>query len=752
MNNLIKYILAVSLCLTFRAENSRARDYLFHPDKFYYVTGETIHFVIYRSGSGDENNANPFYLQLVRKDDDSSEQRPVSGIKFLFPGQVFSGSLAIGDTLETGDYFILGFDRQHLVRGSPAFVQPVFIYNAFLRKPVPEIPAAIEYFPEGGQVITGFDCRIRYFLSFENAGNLEDTWVTEDDSAILHLPATRSGEFLLTARQGRKYDLFTRFDNSVYHISIPTENTGYSLQPENNGPGFVNVRVTGRSGSRPEQLSLITDPPNLRSMEIGLEAGASLDTVYRIPITNYTGPVRISLSRNNQLYLTRWIYIPSAGEARVSLNDLPGTIATGTSVVLNGSLPVLKNSQDPVIRLSASIVYTSHSGLPNLPLPGRDNPAAWELTYELSRSLTKDHFVTVPAGAKEGDLFFTADSASLASFLSESVPGISGRLIGNDRPVPYQTVYLVGKGKDIYIDGINLNEKGEFKFPDMDLPACHSIDLITRQEAGTAYTYLLYGDVTSSCPFRISGNLRPVPDYRIAFEQYALKNILIENSFWKPEKIKQPDSIPVNYFYGTPVKRIHPEDYISFATLPEVIREIVPMVKIQYRNGSYKTRFRDIRASDYCCTGDPLYFVNDEPCLDNRYVMKIKPDSIDYIDVILPVEAIRRFGVIGSNGILALRLKSHGMEGLNLSGNKRHIDILNPENKEEETRSLPEGYPDFRDRLFWSDSIPVDRDRNFRIEFKTSYLEGDYYILINGITESGEIISHIQKFSVTASR
>jgi hypothetical protein len=131
--------------------------------------------------------------------------------------------------------------------------------------------------------------------------------------------------------------------------------------------------------------------------------------------------------------------------------------------------------------------------------------------------------------------------------------------------------------------------------------------------------------------------------------------------------------------------------------------------------------------------------------------MGLDPQKIEYIDVIRPIEAIHQFGEIGRNGIISIKLKAGISMKSDTGSQKKKIVFATIENRfTGYDKSLPDSYPDFREQLFWSSEISVENNQKFNIRFKASYLEGDYFLLINGITSDGKPIVDLQKIKISS--
>lgn len=320
---------------------------------------------------------------------------------------------------------------------------------------------------------------------------------------------------------------------------------------------------------------------------------------------------------------------------------------------------------------------------------------------------------------------------------------IKGKLLINDNPGEIQKVYFYAyKDQKILLDKYITDYEGNFRFLIPDYENDYRLEILTYPQVNKTYQFKLTNLPYFDSLYQINTTM-VMPEHIDQFTDLALKQFLVQNSYAAIGAMQSMDTSAARIStFARPSHSIKLQDYVHFSTLPEIIREIVPQVTVKYTHDKYEVRIWDTRAKNYCCNEDPLIFVNTEPFLDINPVMKLNTNDIAGIDVIRPIEAIKAFGDIGVNGIMAINLKDNIKENLIASRGKAYFKILGEETKREyQSPEFGQNDPDFRSFLYWNGELDTNATGTFSFEFKNSLLPSEYIIVINGITESGIPVS-----------
>lgn len=462
---------------------------------------------------------------------------------------------------------------------------------------------------------------------------------------------------------------------------------------------------------------------------------------------------------------------------------LPENILTGTYIL--GAFPFpLDNQIDPTIytylyvfnpKESDKIMDEAKGEMGNIISPDFNTahqhfPDPVNISYRIEKESIKDSLLTfhgnvfaggqVMKGAKMSVSLMDRrfyDSHQSALIESRNQPGIRkppltfsqnkwdsirkegsylhGRILIDQVPFPYKKIYYFYQDDSLlFIDTYITDPNGNFRFSEPDLPDIYTLKLLTLPEPGKSYRFELNERLFRDSIYHLN-----VPDYhpenRDAFNQYAYKKYLIDQSYLN-QTITVQETKSVRFMIeARPSHTIVLDDYVSFSTLAEILREIVPQVSVKYQDGRYEIRIFDARAKNYCCTGNPLIFINQEPYVDLQELMNMNTADIYSLEVIRPTEAILSFGDIGLNGILKINLREGIAPPEIQSRGKASFQIPGYQSqKEYQIQDLNADYPDFRSFLFWNGHMKTGPDGSFEFRFKPSHLDEDFMIVIKGIT------------------
>jgi hypothetical protein len=324
---------------------------------------------------------------------------------------------------------------------------------------------------------------------------------------------------------------------------------------------------------------------------------------------------------------------------------------------------------------------------------------------------------------------------------------LHGKLMIDDQPGAIRKVYYYAKKDSTVIFEYDITDHlGMFKFREPALQDVYSIKLFTFPEEKETCSFELLNPIYTDSIFNLN-----IPKYYLqktrSFRDYALKKFLIDQSYLLQtySETKSSDKFPV--IFNTS-QEIIMDNYIEFSTLPEIIREIVPLVSIKYKKGKYQIRIFDSRAKSFCCKDNPLIFVNDELFPDNGTVMNLPTNEIYSIEVLRTVDAIKQFGEVGINGFLKINMQSDTIVP-NSEGNGVYSIILPGFQKETSKQAFHSGhdYPDFRNFLFWDGDIVSRSNEKFQFQFKASNLDTEYAIILRGMTDDGRMICEAMEFN-----
>ncbi|HEY0739986.1 MAG TPA: hypothetical protein VGD40_00940 [Chryseosolibacter sp.] len=235
----------------------------------------------------------------------------------------------------------------------------------------------------------------------------------------------------------------------------------------------------------------------------------------------------------------------------------------------------------------------------------------------------------------------------------------------------------------------------------------------------------------------------------------ARQQRLITNSFGYNQKahnyrkVTSPNAQIEEEIFGADTE-IDLEKFLVFPTMEETIREIIPMV--QHRRiknvSTIRVYFSDVNRQ---ATVSPVFIIDGVMTDDTDYFMSLKPSDVAKIKVVNTREKLQTFGAIGRGGVILVETKiTDNFSKVPRSKNSFVVHGLSEPVKVNtfDGRSFKDKVPDLRTSLYWNPSIVLDENGEASFSFFTSDVTGEYSIVVDGITTSGEPVQLESNLSV----
>jgi hypothetical protein len=204
-------------------------------------------------------------------------------------------------------------------------------------------------------------------------------------------------------------------------------------------------------------------------------------------------------------------------------------------------------------------------------------------------------------------------------------------------------------------------------------------------------------------------------------------------------------------FYFMPYQTIYLGNYITLDSLEEYFHELVPSVKFTRKRGEYDISVID-QQSFTSLKEKPGLFL-DGVLFDNYAALaNIPPAEIDRISII-PADYYYKDLTFG--GIIDIHTKKSDFNNVKLlPGMTRFIypktsatefKFISPDYS---VTSTPGRIPDFRYLLTWEPNVKSDSSGVATVQFYTGDITGSFVIMVEGLSDEGEIIQAENEFSV----
>lgn len=182
-------------------------------------------------------------------------------------------------------------------------------------------------------------------------------------------------------------------------------------------------------------------------------------------------------------------------------------------------------------------------------------------------------------------------------------------------------------------------------------------------------------------------------------------------------------------------------DYLILNTFNEVVVDILTGVGISSHKGKKEIRITDPIDGTYDYR--PAIIVNDRQLGDPDLLWSLPPIYLSEIKVLSSKQSLGVFGELGKYGILAIKLQNDSPKGLLSHPSDHRITI-------EGFLDTPSGSsshnaPEFRNLLYNSADHFTEKSKWI---LRTSSETGDYKLLLQGLSEKGELLHSEATFSV----
>ena len=182
------------------------------------------------------------------------------------------------------------------------------------------------------------------------------------------------------------------------------------------------------------------------------------------------------------------------------------------------------------------------------------------------------------------------------------------------------------------------------------------------------------------------------------------------------------------------------DDYTRFTTMEEVIVEIVSELRIRRQDDgtrALQVYLKDAPSAPVLSTGKVLTLLDGVPVFDHRKILEYDPLLVASVDV------YPRTHFIGNRvfeGVVNFVTYRHNLPGLKFDENARVVDyqgVCLPMAATGENLPQGNGYPDYRQTVYWHPLLTLPAGGSLRIECRMPRYKGRFEARLEGLSADG---------------
>jgi hypothetical protein len=220
-------------------------------------------------------------------------------------------------------------------------------------------------------------------------------------------------------------------------------------------------------------------------------------------------------------------------------------------------------------------------------------------------------------------------------------------------------------------------------------------------------------------------------------------------SFYTEQKTKEVlrRQFDINDLISEPDVEFLMKEYISFANMEEVIKEILNGVFLRKRkSGNTLHMFSEDLLEVY--KESPFIFIDNKPTKDIEEFLKINPADIERIRLVNRNKKLRELGQFGAGGLIIIDLKQSASFATSYNEKLTFNAIGLSRKTKNVVRSQPSNAPDMRNVLLWEPNQKIKQGEPKELNLITSDRPGDYIMVVESISDTGKIGYATKKIKV----
>ncbi len=723
-----------------------------HTDRDLFYKGETIWFKAYITNSSsrklqEENDI--LVVQLFNKFGESVLEK-----KFHATSGLVKAQLDLPDSLQ-GTYLFVAYNQWQLNFGQDHIFKKKIKVEAFQETNVNHDNDTLDYdfqiFPEGGMLVENLQSRVGFKATstFGLGADVFGYLIRNGSDTLLTFASGHAGigSFIFIPETGNTYKVVVEALGIAKEFSIPiAEQEGVVLTVKNEDASRVNCLIQ-RSKKYSEEpfiiglfqqgklsegaVKTVFGQEHISFSKGGLHPGVAVITLFDknyLPLAERVIFINQDLNAEIEIQINAKEILPrKKSELIISLSDKEGNPLEGELSLAVIPSRFSRNLRQPNIKEYLLLSSEVKGEI--------ENPGYYFLN-DKNKDKAIDNLLLVQGWRKFNWKEIKNENLRLKYSREEKII-LKGKVyqIKNNLPFRNNSITASVGSVDPYFQYIVLDELGTFSIDASQIPDGELHFQSTAPYENGIRLDLEESSITSLKNIDLNS---PIEFYR---ENELRKVFAIYNSF-DLLKRKQPvvaiDKKQLNAPYDMVVDL---DDFVALNDMAEIIKEIVPGVKIRKKKGLFDLKLLNMDNKLYY-KYNPLFMVDGIPVYDLQIIMNLDHTEVKLIEVIRSKEGVKKYGHLGIGGVFQIRTKTgsfmppnvEGIASFDYKGVERSKEFFSPKYK---TSSKTDNMPDFRNTLLWKSDLSVDLTGKSTVEFYFSDELEDVIIEVQGLTKDG---------------
>jgi hypothetical protein len=699
------------------------------------------------------------YIEILNK-----ELKPVVQSKIALANGSGYGSCAIPGFLISGNYILRAY-TSWMKNFSADFYyeQTIHIVNALkgsVVSPAPKLSASIEFFPEGGSLVSGLQEKIAFKATDANGRGLDCNGIiiNQLNDTITRFQSLHNGmgNFQFRPEKNAAYYAVLRLNDSLIKQKLPEgQEHGMVMNITGEDAGKLKITVQATADLNNTNIYLLTQTRQiLKNVQSnGIKGGEA----YFLVDKNELGDGISSITLFNQfrqavcerLVFKRpqeKLFIQAKTDQDIYHTRKPVQINLATTNSVN--LPVTGNYSLSVFMIDSlqtmpeeniiSWLYLSSDLIGKI-----ESPEYYFTNTDKNSDEALDNLLLTQGWRRFKWNDIVVNRKPNFEFLPEiEGPVVNGKIMNKltGLAVNNSGAWLSIPGADYAFCSATSNAQGIIHFGFRDIYKNNAIVVQPALLKDSTYRVDIsnpYSDKFSTTSFKtliLSKNQANELLNRSISNQ-------VENTYGMDKKRRYiKNYLDTNSFYGRPDRIYNLDDFTRFQTMEEVLREYVEDVRVRKEGNKFILKVRNRLFGTYF-EEDPLILLDGIPVGDATKIIALDPLKIKKIEVVMHQYYI---GSSAFEGIVDVSSYSGEVGATQIDPNALVVEYEGLQQQREfyspkyvSAEEQESHMPDFRNVLYWAPQISTGADGKSSLSFYTSDLKGKFAVIIQGMTPGG---------------